>query len=51
MARGNSQNWRKILKATIGEDTISASALLRYYRPLHKLLTRLIQKYRIPVGW
>ncbi|KAI8441442.1 hypothetical protein MSG28_015042 [Choristoneura fumiferana] len=51
MSRGHSQHWRQILKETIDVDTISASALKRYYRPLYKLLSHLVRAHRIPIGW
>ncbi|OWR51282.1 putative angiotensin-converting enzyme [Danaus plexippus plexippus] len=51
MSRGSSQPWRQILEETIGESNISATSLNTYYRPLYKLLTRLVQKYSIPIGW
>ncbi|XP_046974941.1 angiotensin-converting enzyme-like [Vanessa cardui] len=51
MSRGHSQHWRQILKETIGEVDISATALKRHYRPLYVILMRLVEKYRIPIGW
>lgn len=51
MSRGDSQNWREVLLSTIGQDDISASALKRYYRPVYKLLERLVHVHRIPIGW
>ncbi|XP_045782768.1 angiotensin-converting enzyme-like [Maniola jurtina] len=51
MSRGASQNWKQILQETTGETEISAVSLKRYYRPLYKLLMRLVEKYDIPIGW
>ncbi|XP_059062586.1 angiotensin-converting enzyme-like [Achroia grisella] len=51
MSKGHSQHWRDILQATTGDTTISSKALLRYYRPLQKLLEKLVRIYRIPIGW
>nr|XP_026483627.1 angiotensin-converting enzyme-like [Vanessa tameamea] len=51
MSRGHSQHWRQILRETIGEVDISANALKRHYRPLYVILMRLVEKYRIPIGW
>ncbi|KAM3956118.1 angiotensin-converting enzyme [Aphomia sociella] len=51
MSRGHSQHWREILRATTGDSDISSKALLRYYRPLHKLLVKLVNAYHIPIGW
>lgn len=51
MSRGHSQSWQKILQETIGENNISASALKRYYRPLYQILMKLVDKYKIPIGW
>ncbi|XP_052742901.1 angiotensin-converting enzyme [Bicyclus anynana] len=51
MSRGSSQHWQQILKETTGRMEISAASLKRYYQPLYKLLTRLVVKYDIPIGW
>ncbi|XP_050358836.1 angiotensin-converting enzyme-like [Nymphalis io] len=51
MSRGHSQHWREIIEDTIGEVDISAAALKRHYRPLYVMLTRLVEKYSIPIGW
>ncbi|KAL4717880.1 hypothetical protein ACJJTC_005725 [Scirpophaga incertulas] len=51
MSRGNSQHWRQILESTTGNTDITATALKRYYRPLYKLLTKIVDKHKIPLGW
>ncbi|XP_069364028.1 angiotensin-converting enzyme-like [Maniola hyperantus] len=51
MSRGTSQNWQQILQETTGITDISAVSLKRYYRPLYKLLMRLVEKFDIPIGW
>ncbi|CAH2084067.1 unnamed protein product [Euphydryas editha] len=51
MSRGHSQHWKQILRETIGADDISAFALKRHYHPLYVLLMRLVEKYKIPIGW
>lgn len=51
MSRGHSQHWREILHATTGKDHISVNPIKRYYRPLYKFLSKLVQKNRIPIGW
>ncbi|XP_045529197.1 angiotensin-converting enzyme-like [Pieris brassicae] len=51
MSRGNSQHWLEILNDAADIDNINSEALKRYYRPLYKLLKRLVAKYNIPIGW
>ncbi|XP_072937608.1 angiotensin-converting enzyme-like [Epargyreus clarus] len=51
MSRGHSQPWRDILEATTGNPDVTATAIVRYYRPLTELLQRLVDKHRIPLGW
>ncbi|XP_028028643.1 angiotensin-converting enzyme-like [Bombyx mandarina] len=51
MKPGHSKHWRVILKAATGIDDISGAALKRYYRPLYKILNKMVARYRIPIGW
>ncbi|KAG6447266.1 hypothetical protein O3G_MSEX004840 [Manduca sexta] len=51
MSRGHSQHWSDILEAITGERNISSAPLERYYRPLFKLLKRIVHAHRIPIGW
>ncbi|KAJ0170310.1 hypothetical protein K1T71_014238 [Dendrolimus kikuchii] len=51
MSKGHSQHWKEILKSTINVTDISSTALMRYYRPLQRILLEHIQKYKIPIGW
>ncbi|CAG9136928.1 unnamed protein product [Plutella xylostella] len=51
MSRGTSQHWRNILQETINQDDITSESFIRYYKPLTRLLERLVEEYQIPIGW
>jgi len=48
MVKGDTQDWRKVLKEATGED-LSTRAMVEYYAPLMKWLEE--QNKGRPIGW
>ncbi|ODM97276.1 Angiotensin-converting enzyme [Orchesella cincta] len=48
---GASKNWEIILKETIGQDKMDASAILEYFAPLLEYLREYRAKMNYPIGW
>jgi peptidyl-dipeptidase A len=48
MAKGGTEDWRKVLKDATGED-LSTRAMAEYFRPLEKWLE--VQNQGREIGW
>jgi hypothetical protein len=48
---GSSRPWPDAIEVLTGQRTMDASALLEYFKPLHKWLEQENKKNKVFIGW